>query len=83
MTANDLPERQLDLLRTVAEGAGRWDARWIDIIMTTGHGTSETTVLKELKALEARALVYVDSSRGVGGRWAVTPEGIQYVGPPL
>ena len=36
-----LTDRQAKLLQVVAEGAGKWDARWIDFAMTTRHGAGE------------------------------------------
>jgi hypothetical protein len=71
-----LSGRQLTLLAIVAEGAGKWDARWIDITIDSRNGPSETTVLQELQALGNLGLVLRDDSRsGVGGRWSVTEEG--------
>jgi|HubBroStandDraft_6_1064221.scaffolds.fasta_scaffold2280943_2 hypothetical protein len=72
--------RQMKLLQVVAEGAGKWDARWIDITMTTRHGAGEVTVLRELQGLERLGLVVCDlSGSGVGGRWRVTSEAHVYL----
>ena len=80
MKAAELSHRQLELLRIVAEGAGRWDARWIDITMTARNGAGEMTVLDELRLLEELGLVVADPSGiGVGGRWSVTSIGENYV----
>jgi hypothetical protein len=76
MSRSSLSERQLILLAVVAEGAGNWDARWIDITIDSRNGPSQTTVLQELQALGSLGLVVRDDSRsGVGGRWSVTDEG--------
>jgi DNA-binding IclR family transcriptional regulator len=80
VTEETLTDRQVKLLRVVAEGAGKWDARWIDVTMTTRYGPSDGTVMRELKALEALGLVAMDPSTGVGGRWSVTPEASSYCG---
>jgi hypothetical protein len=60
-------------LAVVAEGDGKWDARWIDLTVNSRHGPGEGTVLRELEALQRLGLVTRDDSRsGVGGRWKVT-----------
>lgn len=71
-------ERQLRLLQVVDEG-GESDARVIDLVMSTRHGPSESTVRAELLQLAAEGLVVVDEGRGVGGTWTLTAAGRQVI----
>jgi len=80
MSDTPLSDRQLKLLAVVAEGDGKWDARWIDLTVNSRHGPGEGTVLRELEALQRLGLVTRDDSRsGVGGRWKVTATARQYL----
>jgi hypothetical protein len=73
MSDAPLSDRQTKLLAVVAEGAGDWDARRIDLTVDARYGPGEGTVLQELEALQRLGLVVRDDSRsGVGGRWKVT-----------
>jgi hypothetical protein len=73
MSDSPLSDRQVKLLAVVAEGGGDWDARWIDLTVSSRYGPGEGTVLRELEALQRLGLVVRDDSRsGVGGRWTVT-----------
>ncbi len=73
MSDDSLSDRQIKLLTVVAEGAGDWDARRIDLTVDARYGPGEGTVLRELEALQRLGLVVRDDSRsGVGGRWKVT-----------
>ena len=73
MSDAPLSDRQVTLLAVVAEGAGDWDARRIDLTANSRYGPGDGTVLQELQALERLGLVVRDDSRsGVGGRWTVT-----------
>jgi hypothetical protein len=68
-----LSDRQLNILRVVAEGAGDWDARRIDITVDSRYGPGNMSLLRELQELERLGFVAHDYSRsGVGGRWAIT-----------
>jgi len=80
MSDTPLSERQIKLLAVVAEGAGDWDARWIDLTVDARYGPGEGTVLQELEALQRLGLVVRDDSRsGVGGRWKVTATARPYI----
>lgn len=80
MSDTTLSERQAKLLAVVAEGGGDWDARWIDLTVNSRYGAGETTVLRELEALQRLGLVIRDDSRpGVGGRWKVTAAARPYI----
>jgi hypothetical protein len=75
-----LSDRQLKLLGVVAEGAGDWDARRIDITVDARYGPGDGTVLQELEALQGLGFVTRDDSRsGVGGRWNVTAAAHPYL----
>ena len=76
MSSHELSERQFELLRIVAEGEGRWDARRIDITFSSRFGADGASVLSQLEVLKDLGLVSQDvRNSGVGGRWAVTAEG--------
>jgi hypothetical protein len=79
--AENIPnDRQIDILRVVLEGAGDWNARWIDITVSRRYGPAKWTVLSELQELEALGLVKRDTSReGIGGIWAVTEAALAYI----
>jgi DNA-binding PadR family transcriptional regulator len=80
VTDISLSDRQVKLLAVVAEGAGNWDARRIDLTINSRYGPGEGTVLQELQALARQGLVVRDDSRsGVGGRWAVTAAARPYI----
>lgn len=74
---DDLSPRLLDLLRLVRDGAGRRDARTLDIYLSAQHGASLHTVREELVELEGRGLVAraPDSEGGTGNRWSITEAG--------
>jgi hypothetical protein len=75
MTQEKLSNRQLQLLAIVAEGRGTWDARRIDITMTSRHGAGSKTIFAELQYLERLGLVTAEAIEStVGGRWNITPE---------
>jgi repressor of nif and glnA expression len=75
-----LSDRQLQILRVVLEGAGDWDARWIDITVHVRYGPGELVVLRELEKLEERGLVKRSNTRPrVGGRWVVTDAGLAHI----
>jgi len=75
-----LSDRQIKLLKVVAEGDGDWDARRIDLTVDARYGPGEGTVLQELEALRQLGLVVRDDSRsGVGGRWMVTATARPYI----
>lgn len=77
MSNEQLSDRQIKLLRVVAEGGDDWDARRIDITFSSRYGADGTTVLSQLEQLIELGLVTQDLSRpGPGGRWALTAEGI-------
>jgi hypothetical protein len=70
-----LSDWQVKLLSVVAQGGGDWDARQIDLRVSSRYGPGEKTMLRELEALQELGLVLRDDSRsGVGGRWKVTPD---------
>jgi hypothetical protein len=72
MSDRSLSDRQLKILQVVAEGAGDWDARRIDLTVDSRYGPGSVTVLRELEELERLGFVIRDTSRsGLGGRWAV------------
>ena len=76
MTSAPLSEREMMLLRVVAEGGDEWDARRIDITFSSRYGSEGTSVLRQLEVLRGMGLLAQDVSRsGVGGHWAVTAEG--------
>lgn len=81
-----LSDRQVLLLKVVAEGGGLSDARRIDITFSSRHGAGETTVLRQLEELKRLGLVSQDTkSPGVGGCWAITSDGeacIEAAGAP-
>jgi hypothetical protein len=80
MSDAPLSDRQVKLLAVVAEGGGDWDARWIDLTVSSRYGPGEGTVLRELEALQQLGLVTRDDSRsGVGGRWKVTATARPYL----
>ena len=80
MSDTPLSDWQVRLLAVVAEGGGNWDARQIDLRVSSRYGPGEGTVLQELQALARLGLVTRDDSRsGVGGRWAVTTAARRYV----
>lgn len=82
---SNLDNRKRLLLAIVREGTGRWDARTIDILLSSRHGPSSETVRHELHELLASGLVVVDQSSGVGGLWSITEEGqqvLEQVGQP-
>jgi len=73
-------ERQRQLLAVVHQGAGEWDARYIDLTMGRRHRPTELTILQELQILEQAGLVASDvTGHGVGGRWAVTAAALPYL----
>jgi hypothetical protein len=75
-----LSDWQVKLLAVVAEGGGDWDARQIDLRVSSRYGPGEKTVLRELEALQELGLVLRDDSRsGVGGRWEVTVTARPYI----
>ena len=79
---SDIPlsDWQVKLLAVVAEGGGDWDARQIDLRVSSRYGPGEKTVLRELEALQELGLVLRDDSRsGVGGRWKVTETARPYI----
>lgn len=79
---SDIPlsDWQVKLLAVVAEGGGDWDARQIDLRVSSRYGPGEKTVLRELEALQELGLVLRDDSRsGVGGRWKVTGTARPYI----
>jgi hypothetical protein len=83
MTDPSLTERQVRLLRIVAEGGGKRDARQIDLTISSRYGPGQTTVLGELEELKLLGLVTTEKSRGgVGGRWAVTQKAQPYLTSP-
>jgi hypothetical protein len=72
MSDTRLSDRQLKILRVVAEGAGDWNARRIDITVDSRYGPGSMSVLRELQELERLGFITHDNSRsGVGGRWAI------------
>ena len=80
MSDTPLSDWQVRLLAVVAEGGGNWDARQIDLRVTSRYGPGEGTVLQELQALARLGLVTRDDSRsGPGGRWAVTTAARRYI----
>lgn len=80
MNSIQLSDRQLKLLKVVAEGGGEWDARWIDITVDARYGPGTVTVLQELNELQGLGLVTRDDTRrGVGGRWKVTADAQPYL----
>jgi hypothetical protein len=80
MTDIPLSDRQVKLLAVVAEGAGNWDARRIDLTIDSRFGPGSGTVLQEFQALGRQGLVVRDDSRsGAGGRWSVTAAGRPYI----
>ncbi len=73
MSDTSVSDRQVELLKIVAEGGGDWDARRIDLTADARHGPGEGNVLQELEMLQRLGLVTRDDSRsGAGGRWTVT-----------
>jgi hypothetical protein len=80
MSDTPLSDWQVKLLAVVAEGGGDWDARQIDLRVSSRYGPGEKTVLRELEALQELELVLRDDSRsGVGGRWKVTETARPYI----
>jgi hypothetical protein len=80
MSDTPLSDWQVKLLAVVAEGGGDWDARRIDLTVSSRYGPGERTVLRELEALQQLGLVVRDDSRsGVGGRWKVTEIARPYI----
>jgi hypothetical protein len=80
MSDISLSDWQVKLLAVVAEGGGDWDARQIDLRVSSRYGPGEKTVLRELEALQELGLVLRDDSRsGVGGRWEVTVTARPYI----
>ncbi|HEX3959168.1 MAG TPA: hypothetical protein VHZ03_21470 [Trebonia sp.] len=80
MSDTPLSDWQVKLLAVVAEGGGDWDARRIDLTVSSRYGPGESTVLRELEALQQLGLVARDDSRsGVGGRWKVTEIARPYI----
>jgi hypothetical protein len=80
MNSIQLSDRQVKLLKVVAEGGGEWDARWIDITVDARYGPGAMTVLQELQVLQDHGLVTRDDSRsGTGGRWKVTTDAQSYL----
>ena len=80
MSDTPLSDWQVKLLAVVAEGGGDWDARRIDLTVSSRYGPGERTVLRELEALQQLGLVARDDSRsGVGGRWKVTETARPYI----
>ena len=80
MSDAQLSDWQVKLLSVVAEGGGDWDARQIDLRVSSRYGPGEKTVLRELEALQELGLVLRDDSRsGVGGRWKVTADARPYI----
>lgn len=77
MSNEQVSDRQIKLLRVVAEGGDDWDARRIDITFSSRHGADGATALSQLEKLMELGLVTQDLSRsGPGGRWVLTAEGI-------
>ncbi len=72
-----LDNRNRLLLTIVREGTGRWDARTIDVLLSSRHGPSVETVREDLLRLCEQGLVVVDESKGVGGLWSITEKGEQ------
>lgn len=75
-----LDGRLYELLRLVRDGAGRRDARTLDMYISTKHEPRPRHhVRDELLELEHRGLVHrlPDSNGGVGNRWAITAEGLE------
>lgn len=80
MSDTPLSDWQVRLLSVVAEGGGDWDARQIDLRVSSRYGPGEKTMLRELEALRRLGLVVRDDSRsGVGGRWKVTETARPYI----
>jgi hypothetical protein len=80
MSDTPFSDWQVKLLAVVAEGGGDWDARQIDLRVSSRYGPGEKTVLRELEALQELGLVLRDDSRsGVGGRWKVTEAARPYI----
>lgn len=80
MSDTALSDWQVKLLAVVAEGGGDWDARRIDLTVSSRYGPGERTVLRELETLQRLGLVVRDDSRsGVGGRWKVTETARPYI----
>jgi hypothetical protein len=80
MSDTPLSDWQVKLLAVVAEGGGDWDARRIDLTVSSRYGPGERTVLRELETLQRLGLVVRDDSRsGVGGRWKVTETARPYI----
>jgi hypothetical protein len=80
MSDTPLADWQVKLLTVVAEGGGDWDARQIDLRVSSRYGPGEKTMLRELEALQRLGLVVRDDSRsGVGGRWKVTADARPYI----
>jgi hypothetical protein len=80
MSDTPLSDWQVRLLSVVAEGGGDWDARQIDLRVSSRYGPGEKTMLRELEALQRLGLVVRDDSRsGVGGRWKVTETAQPYI----
>ena len=80
MSDTPLSDWQVKLLAVVAEGGGDWDARQIDLRVSSRYGPGEKTMLRELEALQRLGLVVRDDSRsGVGGRWKVTADARPYI----
>jgi hypothetical protein len=80
MSDTPLSDWQVKLLAVVAEGSGDWDARQIDLRVSSRYGPGEKTVLRELEALAQLGLVVRDDSRsGAGGRWKVTDTARPYI----
>ena len=80
MSDTPLSDWQVKLLTVVAEGGGDWDARQIDLRVSSRYGPGEKTMLRELEALQRLGLVVRDDSRsGVGGRWKVTAAARPYI----
>lgn len=78
-----LDARFLHLVRLVSEGAGRRDARALDMYINRKYEPRiGRHVRDELLELERRGLVsrLPDSEGGVGNRWAVTSEGLDVLG---
>jgi hypothetical protein len=80
MSDTPLSDWQVKLLAVVAAGDGNWDARQIDLRVSSRYGPGEKTVLRELEELQQLGLVIRDDSRsGVGGRWKVTAGAWPYI----
>ena len=69
-------EREWALLGVVSEGNGRYDARQVDLVISSRLSPGDRTVFAELESLrEAGWLARHDEPGAIGYTWSLTEEG--------